>query len=184
MSRLNTCQLTRSRPALGDQPSLAQREVRGNHPPIFQIPASPAAAQRAHSAAEGRARVRSGATGGAGLLIPVPRSHPLPTILSEVPLAEQRGGRPRRSPDSAGRRTASRFFSGHLGVPHGIFTLHFAKSWIFPLATNWPGFSGKAQFEHPQGYSRTTRETAVGAHSTRLRERRHTLTHQLRVLSG
>lgn len=118
-------------------------------PPISQNPASPAAAQRGISAEEGRARVRSGATGGAGEgSAPVPRpavSQP-PHPLQVLPASK--GGRPRRSPDSAGRRTAPRFFSGRLGVPHAKITLHFAKSWIFPLATRWPAFSGEAKYEH------------------------------------
>ena len=142
-------------------------------PPIFHIPASPAAAQRGISAAEGRARVRSGATGGAGDAQPPSRERdiPFPSCPKSSPRA--RGGRPRRSPDSAGRRTAPRFFSGRLGVPHAKITLHFAKSWIFPLAREEPAFSGKAKYEHSNEYSRTKRETAVGATATKLRERRH-----------
>ena len=108
----------------------------------------PAAAQRGISAAEGRARVRSGATGGAGDAQPPSRGAILFPTPDPKPPGRAPRGRPRRSPDSAGRRTAPRFFSGRLGVPHAKITLQLAKSWIFPLATRWPAFSGEAKYEH------------------------------------
>ena len=176
-SQADTCKQTRSRPALGDRPSLAHtlsvHGMRGNHHPFSTFPHARCCA--AGNLSRGRSRpgkVRRHWRRG-GRLSPRPENLSRASFRFQAPLAEQRGGRPRRSPDSAGRRTAPRFFSGRLGVPHAKITLHFAKSWIFPLATGEPAFSGKAKYEHSNECPRTKRETAVGATATTLRERRH-----------
>ena len=152
VSGLNTCQLARSRPALGDRPSLAHtlsvHGMRGNHHPFSTFPHARCCAAGKSSLGRSRpGKVRRHWRRG-GRLSPRPENLSRASFRFQAPLAEQRGGRPRRSPDSAGRRTAPRFFSGRLGVPHAKITLHFAKSWIFPLATRWPAFSGKAKYEH------------------------------------
>ena len=184
MSAANTCETARSRldarrsPDPGTQPGTAGDTTH------FPTPASPAAAQRAQPAEEGRARVRSGATGGAGDARPPSRGailFPTPTRSKSSPRA--RGGRPRRSPD--GRADVQRhcIFSGRLGVPHASFTLHFWKSCIFPLATNCPAFSGDAQIEH----SPSTREQSGRPRLERIRQgcaRDDTFSQIVEVLSG
>ena len=89
-SQADTCKVKRSRPTTRRSASFwhapSVHGMRGNHPPISQNPASPAAAQRGSPAEEGRARVRSGATGGAGEgSAPVPRPAVSQPPRSEAP---------------------------------------------------------------------------------------------------
>ena len=165
--------------------SLASHRARcgGRHHPFPNSRQSRCCAA-GHPAEEGRARAGPAPLEARGTLGPRPENATLFPILFQAPLAEQRGGRPRRSPDSAGRRRAPRFFSGRLGVPRARITLQFAKSCIFPLAAWGPAFAADGKDEHSDECPRTTRMTAVGAHATTLRERRHTPIPTMEVLSG
>lgn len=157
-SQADTCKQTRSRPALGDRPSLAHtlsvHGMRGNHHPFSTFPHARCCA--AGQSSRGRSRpgkVRRHRRSG-GRLSPRPENATFLSHPARSPPREQ-GGAARAAPRTA-RADVQRhcIFSGRLGVPHAKITLHFAKSWIFPLATRWPAFSGEAKYEH----SLSTRE--------------------------
>ena len=106
VSAANTCKQTRSRLDAGRSPqprahSECARNARES-PTHFPHSRMPAAAQRGSPAAEGRARVRSGATGGAGdaqppsrefvtRILPVPSPPRRATRGPPAPLSGQRG---------------------------------------------------------------------------------------------